>query len=59
MRWGNDRELIIQKAEELSTMLKSKIKNKNLDIGVIEGANHSYIGKEEILANEIVKFINK
>ena len=43
MRWGNDRELIIQKAEELSTMLKSKIKNKNLDIGVIEGANHSYI----------------
>ena len=39
---------------------ESKIKNSNLDIGYIDGANHSYQGKEEILANEIKNFlINK
>ena len=57
MRWGNDRELIIQKADELCNMLKEKINNESLDIGFIDGANHSYSGKEEILANEIKKFI--
>lgn len=57
MRWGNDGELIVQKADELCDMLKEKINNKFLDIGFIDGANHSYTGKEEILANEIKKFI--
>lgn len=57
MRWGNDRELIIQKADELCDMLKEKIHNDFLDIGFIDGANHSYTGKEEILANEIKEFI--
>lgn len=57
MRWGNDRELIAQKADELCNMLKEKINNESLDIGFIDGANHSYSGKEEILANEIKKFI--
>ena len=57
MRWGNDNELILQKADELCDMLKEKIHNKFLDIGFIDGANHSYTGKENILANEIVKFI--
>ena len=41
MRWGNDRELIIQKADELCNMLKEKINNESLDIGFIDGANHS------------------
>ena len=59
MRWGNDGELIIQKADELCDMLKNKIQNKNLDIGFIDGANHSYDGKEEVLANEIKRFIEK
>ena len=57
MRWGNDRELIIQKADELCDMLKEKIHNESLDIGFIDGANHSYTGKEEKLANEIKEFI--
>lgn len=57
MRWGNDKELIIQKSDELCNMLKEKIHNEFLDIGFIDGANHSYTGKEEILANEIKKFI--
>lgn len=57
MRWGNDGELIIQKANELCNILKEKINNEFLDIGFIDGANHSYTGKEENLANEIKKFI--
>ena len=59
MRWGNDKELIIQEADELCDMLKDKIQNENLDIGFIDGANHSYTGKEEILADEIREFIAK
>ena len=55
----NDRELIIQKADELCQMLKEKIENNKLDIGYIDGANHSYTGKEEILANEIQNFLRE
>ena len=57
MRWGNDHELIQQTAEDLCKLLRQKIKNANLDIGWIPQANHSYVGKEEILANEIKRFI--
>ncbi len=57
MRWGNDKELIIQKADELCAMLKEKINDESLDIDFIDGANHSYNGKENILANEIKKFV--
>lgn len=57
MRWGNQRELIIQEADKLCEQLKEKIKNDKLDIGYIDGADHSYTGKEEILANEIQNFL--
>ena len=59
MRWRNNNEMILQKADDLCTMLKNKIKNEKLDIGYIDGANHSYTGKEEILANQITEFIDK
>ena len=59
MRWGTDREMILQKQEEICNMLKEKINNSKSDIGYINGANHSYKGKEEELAIEIEKFINK
>lgn len=59
MRWGNNNEMILQKADDLCTVLKNKIKNEKLDIGYIDGANHSYTGKEEILANQITEFIDK
>ena len=59
MRWGNINEMIIQKPENLCEFLKSKINSKNLDIGYIEGANHSYLGKEELLAEEIQNFLKK
>lgn len=58
MRWGNNRELISQSAEDLVKMLKEKINNSNLDIGYIDGADHSFHGFETTLATEIVKFVN-
>lgn len=59
MRWGNDKELILQKANELCEKLQSKIQNTKLDIGYIDGANHSYTGMGETLAEQIEKFIIK
>lgn len=59
MRWGNTNELILQKAEDLCEILKEKIKNEKLDIGYIDGADHNYLGKEKIIAEQISKFIQK
>lgn len=59
MRWGNNKELILQEADKLCEFLQDKIKNEDLDIGYIDEANHNYSGKEEILSNEIAKFIKK
>lgn len=58
LRWGNVHELVIQKLDDLVLMLKNKIKNDKLDINYIDGADHGYTGKEEILAKEIINFIN-
>ena len=59
MRWGNNKELILQQAEDLCEFLKTKINNPNLDIGYIDGANHSYKNREKELAEEIASFIEK
>lgn len=58
LRWGNVHELVIQDLDELVNFLKSKIQNNKLDIGYIDGADHGYTGKEELLSNQIIKFIN-
>lgn len=57
MRWGNDNEMILQKADELVDMVNNIIKNENKDIDYIDGANHGYENKEEELAEQIIKFI--
>ena len=59
MRWGNDNEMILQKADELVSMVSNLIQNQNKDINYIDGANHSYSEKEEILAKEIIEFVKK
>lgn len=59
MRWGNSNEMIEQNAEILVQNVNRKINNKNKDINYIDGADHGYTGKEEILANEIINFLNK
>ena len=59
MRWGNDNEMIAQKAEELVTNMSNLISNPQKDIDFIDGANHSYTEKEEIIANQIIEFIKR
>ena len=57
LRWGNKYDLVIQNLDELIKMLKQKIQNKKLDIGYIDGADHGYTDREEILSKEIKQFI--
>lgn len=59
MRWGNNKELIKQNAKDLTNKLKSKLHNSKIDINYIDEANHSYSGKEEILAEQIYEFLRK
>jgi hypothetical protein len=58
MRWGNDKEMIIQDVKELVKFIYSKVNNVHKNIGYIDGANHGYDGKELILASEILNFLN-
>lgn len=58
MRWGNNNEMILQKTDELVNMLNEKIANNKKDISYIDGADHGYHEREEILAEQILKFIN-
>lgn len=58
MRWGNNNDMIIQKAEALVQEISSKLSNRNKDIDYIDGADHGYTGKEEVVAKQIVEFIN-
>ena len=57
MRWGNVYELIEQDAKDLVELLNRKINNPQKDISYIDGADHGYNGKEEILAKQIIEFI--
>lgn len=59
MRWGNVREMIKQNAKELVEFMNSKINNPKKDIGYIDGADHSYHGKEEQIAREIKDFLRR
>ena len=59
MRWGTEQELIKQNVNYLVNILKNKLNNKYFDIGYIDGANHSYYGKEDILADEICGFLKE
>lgn len=58
MRWGNSNEMIEQDAKSLVEMLNRKIINKNKDINFIDGADHGYTGKEDVLSTEIINFLN-
>ena len=58
LRWA-EKDLVIQNLDELSKFLTEKINNNNLDIGYIKDTDHGYTNKEEILGEEIVKFLDK
>ncbi len=57
MRWGNVQELILQEAGQYSEKIRNIIKNKKADIGFIYGADHGYTGKEEVLGEQIMNFL--
>ena len=59
MRWGNDNEMILQKAEELVSIVSNIINNPNKNIDYVDGANHGYHEKEESVAKDIINFIEK
>ena len=59
MRWGNVNELIKQDAKYLAEFMNKKITNPNKNILYIDGADHSYHGKNEQLAEEIKKFLGE
>lgn len=58
MRWGNLNEMIEQTADNLVDRLNQKILNKEKDINYIDGADHGYTNNYEVLAEEIVNFLN-
>ncbi len=56
LRWGEN-DLVVQKLYELIELLKTKINNPKLDIGYIKNTDHGYTNKEEVLGEEIKKFL--
>ncbi len=59
MRWGHEKEMILQEPSELVAKINSIITNPHKDIDYIDGADHSYKGKEDILAEQIIEFIKE
>ncbi|MBR3134330.1 MAG: hypothetical protein IKG56_02600 [Clostridia bacterium] len=59
MRWGNVKEMIEREADNQVQFMNKKIINPQKDINFIDGANHSFDGKEEILASQICDFLKK
>ena len=57
MRWGNVYEMIEQDASDLVNLINNKVKNNKKDINYIDGADHGYNGKEEVLTKQILDFI--
>lgn len=57
MRWGNQNEMIVQDAGKLVSIVSNAIHNDKKDIDYIDGADHGYSNKEEILAKQIMNFI--
>ncbi|MBR0350698.1 MAG: hypothetical protein IJH76_02575 [Clostridia bacterium] len=56
MRWGNVHELIEKPADEHAKNIYNCVENDFKDINYIDGANHSYDGKENELADDIFNF---
>lgn len=57
MRYGTVNETITKKPEEITSLIKGLVKNDCLDVGYIDGADHSYHGKEYELADEYINFL--
>ena len=49
--------MIEQEASSLVEMLRGKIENEHKDINFIDGADHGYTDKYDLLADQIVSFL--
>lgn len=58
MRWGNVYEMIEQPADKLVEIVNCKLHNPKKDINYIDGANHGYSDREEIVANQMLNFLS-
>jgi len=56
MRYGTVYETITKKPEEIVELMKSKV---DADVAYIDGADHSYHGKEKELIHQFIKFLEK
>ena len=59
MRYGTVNETTTKSADETVTLIEKIVKNKKLDVGYINGADHSYHGKENELINEYIEFLRR
>ena len=58
MRYGTVNETITKAPGEIVELIKKVVLNEDLDVDYIEGADHSYHGKEYDLVNQYIKFLN-
>jgi hypothetical protein len=58
MRYGTVNETITKKPLEVVEFISKLVNNSNLDVNFINGADHSYHGKERILVKEYIEFLN-
>lgn len=58
MRYGTINETITKTPDEIVKLIKGLVVNDKLDVNYIEGADHSYHGKECELANQYIEFLN-
>ncbi len=56
--WGAEKDLIAQSPAELMEILTKKLK-KEVQIEFIEGTGHNYHGREEVVAQKMISFLQK
>lgn len=59
MRYGTVNETTTKSADETVKLIKKLVKNEKLDVGYVNGADHSYHGKENELINEYIEFLKR
>ena len=59
MRYGTVNETTTKSADETVNLIKKLVKNEKLDVGYVNGADHSYHGKENELINEYIEFLKR
>lgn len=58
MMWGKERDLIMQKPEELEQIIRNNVEKTHLEIKFIEGTGHNYRHKEKETAIEMLNFLH-